>query len=116
MIARGACGKMESRISKPRFMRVLLAHNSLYYPSYGGGDKSNRLLMEALAARGHTVRVAARVEEFGAKAHHALFEELARRGARPEETDRRDSHASQWGRCSRAYPQPPSARLLLRPD
>jgi glycosyltransferase involved in cell wall biosynthesis len=67
-------------------MRVLLAHNSLYYPSYGGGDKSNRLLMEALAARGHTVRVAARVEEFGAKAHHGLFDELARRGARPEET------------------------------
>jgi glycosyltransferase involved in cell wall biosynthesis len=69
-------------------MRVLLAHNSLYYPSYGGGDKSNRLLMEALAARGHRVRVAARVEEFGARAHHALFEELTRRGARPEETER----------------------------
>ena len=28
-------------------MRILLAHNSLYYPSHGGGDKSNRLLMEA---------------------------------------------------------------------
>src|SRR5687768_1658370 len=36
-------------------MRILLAHNSLYYPSYGGGDKSNRLLVEALAARGHEV-------------------------------------------------------------
>ena len=35
-------------------LRILLAHNSLYYPSYGGGDKSNRLLMEALAARGHS--------------------------------------------------------------
>ena len=33
-------------------MRILLAHNSLYYPSLGGGDKSNRLLMEALAAQG----------------------------------------------------------------
>ena len=40
-------------------MRILLAHNSLYYPSHGGGDKSNRLLMEALAARGHPVRVVA---------------------------------------------------------
>ena len=30
-------------------MRILLAHNSLYYPSHGGGDKSNRLLMEALS-------------------------------------------------------------------
>jgi len=42
-------------------LRILLAHNSLYYPSYGGGDKSNRLLMEALAGRGHAVRVVARV-------------------------------------------------------
>ena len=46
-------------------MRILLAHNSLYYPSHGGGDKSNRLLMEALAARGHEVRVVARIERFG---------------------------------------------------
>jgi surfactin synthase thioesterase subunit/glycosyltransferase involved in cell wall biosynthesis len=41
-------------------MRILLAHNSLYYPAHGGGDKSNRLLMEALAARGHACRVVAR--------------------------------------------------------
>ena len=33
-------------------MRILLAQNSLYYPAHGGGDKSNRLLVEALAARG----------------------------------------------------------------
>ena len=32
-------------------MRILLAHNSPYYPAHGGGDKSNRLLMEALAAQ-----------------------------------------------------------------
>jgi surfactin synthase thioesterase subunit/glycosyltransferase involved in cell wall biosynthesis len=43
-------------------VRILLAHNSLYYPSFGGGDKSNRLLMEALAARGHSVRVVSRDE------------------------------------------------------
>jgi len=41
-------------------MRILLAQNSLYYPAHGGGDKSNRLLMEALAARGHACRVSAR--------------------------------------------------------
>ena len=64
-------------------MRILLAHNSLYYPSYGGGDKSNRLLMEALAARGHAVRVVARVEHFGAEAHAALLRELTARGAAP---------------------------------
>jgi len=40
-------------------MRILLAQNSLYYPAYGGGDKSNRLLLEALAARGHECRVVA---------------------------------------------------------
>lgn len=62
-------------------MRILLAHNSLYYPSYGGGDKSNRLLMEALAARGHAVRVVARVEHFGEQAHAALVRQLAARGA-----------------------------------
>ena len=61
-------------------MRILLAHNSLYYPSYGGGDKSNRLLMEALAARGHQARVVARVEHFGAEAHEHLLAGLAARG------------------------------------
>jgi surfactin synthase thioesterase subunit/glycosyltransferase involved in cell wall biosynthesis len=48
------------QLEKHLHLRVLLAHNSLYYPAHGGGDKSNRLLMEALAARGHRVRVAAR--------------------------------------------------------
>lgn len=42
-------------------MRILLAHNKLYYPSHGGGDKSNRLLMEALASRGHQCRVVCRL-------------------------------------------------------
>jgi len=41
-------------------MRILLAQNSFYYPSHGGGDKSNRLLLEALAARGHACAVVAR--------------------------------------------------------
>jgi glycosyltransferase involved in cell wall biosynthesis len=60
-------------------MRILLAHNSLYYPSYGGGDKSNRLLMEALAARGHQVRVVTRVESFSPQAHTDLLAEFHRR-------------------------------------
>ncbi len=46
-------------------MKILLGHNSTYYPSQGGGDKSNRLLMEALAERGHAVRVVTRTEQFG---------------------------------------------------
>ena len=60
-------------------MRILLAHNSLYFPSHGGGDKSNRLLMEALAERGHMVRVVARMEQFGEEAHQQLARGLAAR-------------------------------------
>jgi glycosyltransferase involved in cell wall biosynthesis len=67
-------------------LRILLAHNSLYYPSYGGGDKSNRLLMEALAARGNTTRVIARAEHFGAEAHARLVRELAGRGVSLDQT------------------------------
>jgi surfactin synthase thioesterase subunit/glycosyltransferase involved in cell wall biosynthesis len=65
-------------------MRILLAHNSLYYPSHGGGDRSNRLLMEALAARGHDVRVVARIERFGAGPHEAFLRQLAARAAAAE--------------------------------
>lgn len=67
-------------------MRILLAHNSLYYPSYGGGDKSNRLLMEALAAAGHQVRVVTRVEAFGVEAHERLLADLAQHGVAIEKT------------------------------
>src|SRR5438552_1419363 len=48
-------------------MRILLAQNSLYYPAHGGGDKSNRLLLEALSARGHECRAVARISVFGAQ-------------------------------------------------
>lgn len=65
-------------------MRILLAHNSLYFPSHGGGDKSNRLLMEALAARGHEVRVVARVAHFGADSEQQFVSGLAARGIAPE--------------------------------
>ena len=68
-------------------MRILLAHNSPYYPSCGGGDRSNRILMEGLAARGHAVRVVARVAQFGAQAERTLLQQLARRRVRAEETD-----------------------------
>jgi surfactin synthase thioesterase subunit/glycosyltransferase involved in cell wall biosynthesis len=68
-------------------MKVLLAHNSLYYPSHGGGDKSNRLLMEALAERGHTVRVVTRVERFGPSDQAKLIADLAARGVPSTTTD-----------------------------
>jgi surfactin synthase thioesterase subunit/glycosyltransferase involved in cell wall biosynthesis len=68
-------------------VRILLAHNSTYFPSTGGGDKSNRLLMEGLAARGHEVRVATRVESFGPEGHQRLVEELRKRGIEPDTSD-----------------------------
>jgi len=61
-------------------VRILLAHNSAYYPSFGGGEKSNRLLMAALAARGHHVLVLARVAAYGVDAHTRLAHDLERRG------------------------------------
>lgn len=60
-------------------MRILLAHNSTYYPAQGGGDKSNRLLMEALASRGHEVTVVARTAGHGPEAHRQLLADLAER-------------------------------------
>jgi surfactin synthase thioesterase subunit/glycosyltransferase involved in cell wall biosynthesis len=65
-------------------MRVLLAQNSLYYPAHGGGDKSNRLLLEALAARGHVCRVVSRISAFGERGHIAYLATLAERGVTPQ--------------------------------
>jgi surfactin synthase thioesterase subunit/glycosyltransferase involved in cell wall biosynthesis len=64
-------------------MRILLAQNALYYPAYGGGDRSNRLLLEALAARGHECRVVARIARFGADGHAQYLRELEQRGVSP---------------------------------
>ncbi|HWB83275.1 MAG TPA: alpha/beta fold hydrolase [Bryobacteraceae bacterium] len=68
-------------------MRILLAQNSLYYPAHGGGDKSNRLLIEALAARGHVCRVVARLSAFGPGEHERYLAELAARGVQPQTAD-----------------------------
>ncbi len=68
-------------------MKVLLAHNSTYFPSLGGGDKSNRLLMEALVERGHSVRVVTRVEQFGQDGHDAMLAALKSRGVEADGTD-----------------------------
>jgi len=68
-------------------MRILLAQNSRYYPAHGGGDKSNRLLMEALAARGHTCVVVARISKFGEPEHNLFLSELAARNVWPESCD-----------------------------
>ena len=58
-------------------MRILLGQNSLYFPAHGGGDKSNRLLLEALAARGHECRVVARISVFGGQQEADYLRTLA---------------------------------------
>ena len=68
-------------------MRILLAQNSLYYPAHGGGDKSNRLLMEALAARGHDCRAVARIPVFGAVEEARYVTDLAARGVTPQSSE-----------------------------
>ena len=60
-------------------MRILLAQNSQYYPAHGGGDKSNRLLLEALAGLGHEARVVARIPTFGAEQETAYVQALQSR-------------------------------------
>src|SRR5262249_31295875 len=68
-------------------MKILLAQNSHYYPAHGGGDKSNRLLLEALAERGHECRVVARTSVFSDKEHQRYLTELAARGVTPRSAD-----------------------------
>ncbi|MCK2216498.1 glycosyltransferase family 4 protein [Actinomadura sp. ATCC 31491] len=73
-------------------MRILLAQNLIHLPSHGGANKSNRLLMEHLAARGHEVHVVAPLSGAlgtGASAR----DELARRGAVPVPSGDPDVHA-----------------------
>ncbi len=65
--------------------KVLLVHNSTYFPASGGGDKSNRLLLEALAGEGHPVEVFTRLERFGEDMHEAYREQLAGYGIETEE-------------------------------
>jgi surfactin synthase thioesterase subunit/glycosyltransferase involved in cell wall biosynthesis len=67
-------------------MRILLAHNSLYYPAHGGGDRSNRLLMEALAESGHECRVVARTGSAGPEGLKGLVRDLAARSLSPDST------------------------------
>lgn len=60
-------------------MRILLAQNSQYFPAHGGGDKSNRLLIEALAARGHDCMAVARTSQFGEEARERYLNQLRSR-------------------------------------
>jgi surfactin synthase thioesterase subunit/glycosyltransferase involved in cell wall biosynthesis len=68
-------------------LRILLAHNASYFPAHGGGDHSNRLLVEALAARGHTCRVMARLPRFGPLEQAEYRRQLEARGVPVSSTE-----------------------------
>lgn len=61
-------------------MRILLAQNSLYFPSYFGGSISDRLLLAALARNGHSCIALSRLRDQTADDHIAYVKELKSRG------------------------------------
>jgi hypothetical protein len=66
-------------------MRVLLLQNMRYLPSHGGANRSNRLLLEELAARGHQCTVAAPLAATTRPLTVAdLRADLAARGVEPD--------------------------------
>jgi thioesterase domain-containing protein/glycosyltransferase involved in cell wall biosynthesis len=65
-------------------MRILLLQNLVYLPSHGGANKANRLLMEAMAASGHScVAVALATAAQGVSTRQQFLDELAQRGLAP---------------------------------
>jgi surfactin synthase thioesterase subunit/glycosyltransferase involved in cell wall biosynthesis len=64
-------------------MRILLGSNALYYPAHGGGERSNRMVLESLVARNHTCLVVTRIDRFGEEAERKLTEQLAERHIQP---------------------------------
>lgn len=71
-------------------MRILLAQNMRYLPSHGGANKSNRLILEQLAERGHdccaVAPLAATEQPMSVEDLHTY---LTDRGIRPDHSDRR---------------------------
>ncbi|MGA7416215.1 MAG: alpha/beta fold hydrolase [Bryobacteraceae bacterium] len=65
-------------------MRILLASNAQYFPAHGGGERSNRMLIEALAAHGHHCFVVTRIDRFGDEGARRFAAELAGRQVQTE--------------------------------
>lgn len=66
-------------------MRVLLAQNMFFHRTHGGANKSNRIMMEELAARGHDCHVVAPLSgQLRRCTVGELLVRLADRGVRPE--------------------------------
>ena len=62
-------------------MKVLLAQNTLYIPTFAGENRGNRLLVEGLAARGHVCRaIAPACGKQGPQTTEQFLQELQIRG------------------------------------
>jgi hypothetical protein len=57
-------------------MRILLGSNALFYPAHGGGERSNRMVLEELSRRGHKCFVIARIDRFGPDGDRNLRQQL----------------------------------------
>src|ERR1700720_213330 len=67
-------------------MKVLLVQYAPYVPSLGGGNKSNRMMLEALAERGLSCRAVSLASNVnGIQGRQKLMEELERRAIQPSE-------------------------------
>ena len=64
-------------------MRILLIQAHSFFPSVGGADKSDRLMIAALARRGHTCRVIARLKDLTQEGHDDYLRALAERSITP---------------------------------
>lgn len=70
-------------------MRILLAQNMFWHRTHGGASKSNRIMLQDLAARGHDCRVVAPLTgELGRTTADELLRDLAGRGVVPESVSR----------------------------
>jgi hypothetical protein len=65
-------------------MRILLIQSSSFYPSFAGGDKSDRLMILELASRGHICRVIARVKDQTSDDHLEYHRSLVSSGVDPD--------------------------------
>jgi glycosyltransferase involved in cell wall biosynthesis len=70
-------------------MRILLLQDHIYLPSYGGGVKANRMLMESLARRGHACAAVtpAFAPTVGPANAREFREEMARRELEVQDRD-----------------------------
>jgi hypothetical protein len=96
-------------------MRVLLAQNMFWHRTHGGASKSNRILMQDLAARGHDCRVVAPLTgELGRTTVGELLLDLAARGVVPESVSRQAVVARTGGVLAHLAPEPSGLAGLTR--